>query len=37
MYMDSGFSILARTKLDQSHQLRLQPNRINRLVTRAMS
>ena len=37
MYMDSGFSILARTKLDQSHQLRLQPNRINRLVTRVMS
>ncbi|MCK1642996.1 hypothetical protein IVA95_36915 [Bradyrhizobium sp. 157] len=37
MYMDSGFSILARTKLDQSHQLRLQPNRINRLITRAMS
>lgn len=37
MYMDSGFSILARTSLDQSHQLRLQPNRINRLIARAMS
>lgn len=37
MYMDSGFSILAKAKLDQSHQLRLQPNRINRLITRAMS
>ena len=37
MYMDSGFSILARAKLDQSHQLRLQPNRTNRLITRAMS
>lgn len=37
MYMDSGFSILARTSLDQSHQLRLLPNRINRLIARAMS
>jgi hypothetical protein len=37
MYMDSGFSILARTSLDQSHQLRLQPTRISRLIARAMS
>lgn len=37
MYMDSGFSILAKIKLDQGHQLRLQPSRINRFVARAMS
>jgi hypothetical protein len=37
MYMDSGFSILARTRLEQSHQLRLQPSRTNRLIVRAMS
>ncbi|WFU18775.1 nodulation protein NodZ [Bradyrhizobium sp. CB3481] len=37
MYMDSGFSILARTMLEQSRQLRLQPSRTNRLIVRAMS
>ena len=37
IYMDSGFSLLARTALEQSHQLRLKPNLANRLITRAMS
>jgi len=37
IYMDSGFSLLARTALDQSHQLRLKPNFVNRLIIRGMS
>ena len=37
MYMDSGFSVLARSKLERSHQFRLQPSRANRLITRWMS
>lgn len=37
IYMDSGFSLLARTALAPSHQLRLKPDLANRLITRAMS
>ena len=36
IFMDSGFSLLARTALEPSHQLRLKPNLANRLIARAM-
>jgi hypothetical protein len=37
VYMDSGFSLLARISLDESRVSRLKPNFTNRLITRVMS
>jgi hypothetical protein len=37
IFMDSGFSILSRLRLPESHQLRIRPSYLNRLILRAFS
>jgi hypothetical protein len=37
VYMDSGFSLMARLKLDDSHLHRLKPNFVNEFITKVFS
>lgn len=37
VYMDSGFSILSRIRLDKSRQARLKPTRLNQFISKAVS
>ena len=37
LYMDSGFSIMARTRLNDSHQVRLKPSLTNRIISKVMA
>src|ERR1700686_1741649 len=36
VFMDSGFSLLTRTSLDENRLIRLKPTLINRLISRIM-